>query len=73
MDGEGNHGQLVTTFLVCGTSTQTQRYRNKMKVMDSCPGLGAKRRHSGGYGEDLLRRDGCEDALSCFDISVSEY
>ncbi len=47
-----------------------------MKVMASYPGLGAKRSHrshNGGYGEDLQRRDGCEDALSCFDISGSEY
>jgi hypothetical protein len=54
-------------------STQTQRYQNKMKVMDSRSGLGANRRHSFDYGKDLQRRHVCEDALSCFDISVSEY
>ena len=44
-----------------------------MKVTDSRSGLGANRRHSRSYGEDLQRRHGCEDALSCFDISGSEY
>jgi len=44
-----------------------------MEVMDSCPGLGANRRHSCSYGEDLQRRLECEDALSCFDISESGY
>ncbi len=44
-----------------------------MKVMDSRSGLGAKRRHSGGYGEHLQQRHGCEGALSCFDISGLGY
>jgi hypothetical protein len=44
-----------------------------MKVMDSGPGLGANRRHSRSYDEDLQRRHGFEDALSCFDISGLEY
>ena len=44
-----------------------------MEVMDSRSGRGANRRHSGGCGEDLQQRRGCEGALSCFDISVPEY
>ncbi|MEI8327016.1 MAG: hypothetical protein WCH44_16955, partial [Betaproteobacteria bacterium] len=44
-----------------------------MKVMDSRSGLGAKRRHSGGYGEHWQQRHGREGALSCFDISGLEY
>ena len=44
-----------------------------MKVMDSRSGLGAERRHSGGYGEHLQQRHGCEGALSCFDISGLGY
>jgi len=37
-----------------------------MKTMDSRPGLGANRRHSCGYGEDLQRRHGREGAFFMF-------
>ncbi|WP_344868686.1 hypothetical protein [Comamonas faecalis] len=44
-----------------------------MKAMDSRPGQGANRSDSHSYREDLQRRHGCEDTLSCFDISRLLY
>ncbi len=44
-----------------------------MKAMDSHPGQGANHSDSRSYREDLQRRHGCEDALSCFDISGLLY
>jgi hypothetical protein len=44
-----------------------------MKATDSAPGLGANHSDTSWYREDLQRRRGAEDALSCFEISVSMY
>jgi hypothetical protein len=44
-----------------------------MKAMDSAVGLGANRSDTGRYREDLQRRHTVEDALSCFEIPVSQH
>ena len=44
-----------------------------MKVMDSLSGLGANPRDTRRYREDLQRRHGGEDALSCFDAFGLQY
>ncbi len=44
-----------------------------MKAMDSRPRQGANHSDSCSYREDLQRRHGCEDAVSCFDISGLLY
>jgi hypothetical protein len=43
------------------------------KVMDSSRGQGTNRSDTEWYREDLQRCHQREDALSCFDISVSAY
>ena len=43
------------------------------KAMDSARGQGANRSDTRRYREDLQRRHRVEDALSCFEISVSAY
>ena len=54
-------------------STPARRYRNEMKPMDLRSGQGANRGDTGRYREDLQRRPGRKDAVSCFDISVPAY
>ena len=44
-----------------------------MKAMDSARRLGANRSDTRRYREDLQRRPRVEDAISCFDISGSQY
>jgi hypothetical protein len=44
-----------------------------MKAMDSGRGQGAKRSDTRRYREHLQCGHRPEDALSCFEISVSEY
>jgi hypothetical protein len=44
-----------------------------MKAMDSAAGLGANHSDTKRYRADLQRRHAAEDALSCFEISVSVY
>ena len=54
-------------------STQTHRFRNMMKTMDSARGPGANHSDTHLYRADLQRRDRVEDAFSCFEICGSEY
>jgi hypothetical protein len=44
-----------------------------MKAMDSARGQGANRSNAQWHCEDAQRRHRVEDALSCFEISVSQY
>jgi hypothetical protein len=44
-----------------------------MKVMDSQPWQGASRSEGWLPLQGLQRRQGCEDALSCFSISGLQY
>jgi len=44
-----------------------------MKAMDSGRGQAAERSDTGRYREHRQRRHRPEDALSCFEIPVSEY
>jgi len=44
-----------------------------MKAMDSAWWQGANRSNTEWYCEDLQRRHRVEDALSCFEISGSQY
>ena len=43
------------------------------KAMDSARGQGANHSDAPRHREDLQRRHRVEDALSCFEISVSVY
>ena len=54
-------------------STPAQRFRNRKKAMDSARGQGANHSDASWHREDLQRRHRVEDALSCFEISVSAY
>jgi hypothetical protein len=54
-------------------SAATWKYRNKMQVMDSCPGQGASRSEGCVPSQGLQRRHGCEGALSWFDIFGLQY
>jgi hypothetical protein len=56
-----------------GTSTATQKLRNKMEVKDFSGWLGERRRHSRSYGNDEQQRQTGKDKLSCFDISELQY
>jgi replicative superfamily II helicase len=44
-----------------------------MKAMDLASWLGANRSDTSWYREDLQRRHGAKDALSCSEISVAAY
>ena len=63
--------ELASRWL--GASTATRKDRNMMKAMDSARRLGANRSDTRRYREDLQRRPRVEDAVSCFDISGSQY
>src|SRR3989338_8178547 len=53
--------------------TAARKYRNRMKVMDSCSGQGASRSEGRAPSQGLQRGHGREDALSCFDIFGLQY